>query len=79
MELPWTSYWLPPRSPNCDYLKDKQVKDTQKIYYKASIAEPIDDATSSIGSPTYSTMQHPLLSSINVSSRPFEINKDYLR
>jgi len=55
------------------------VEDTQKIYYKASIAEPIVEANSSTGSPTYSTMQPLSFSSINVISKPFEINKDYLR
>jgi len=67
------------RSSNYDYLKDNQVEDAQKIHYKAPIAEPIDEATSSIGSSTYSTMQPPPFSSINVISTPFEINKDYLR
>jgi len=70
---------MPSRSSSYDYSKDNQVKNTQKIYYKAPIAEPIDEATSSIGSPTYSTMQPPSFSSINVISTPFEINKDYLR
>ena len=70
---------MPSRSASYDYSKDNQVKDTQKIYYKAPIAEPIDEATSSIGSPTYSTMQPPSFSSINVISKPFEINRDYLR
>ena len=70
---------MPSRSSNYDCLKDNQVEDTQKIYYKAPIAEPIDEATLSISSPTYSTMQPPLFSSINAISKPFEINKDYLR
>ena len=70
---------MPSRSSNYDYLKDNQVEDTQKIYYKAPIAEPINEASSSIGSPTYSTMQPPSFSSINVISKPIEINKDYLR
>ena len=70
---------MPSRSPNYDYLKDNQVEDTQKIYYKGPIVEPIDEATSSIGSPTFSNMQPPSFSSINVISKPFEINKDYLR
>ena len=78
VEFPRTSYSLPSRSPNYGYLKDNQVEDTQKIYYKAPIAEPIDEATSSIGSPTYSNMQPPSFSSTNVISKPFEINKDYL-
>jgi len=76
LELPRTSYSMPSRSTSYDYSKDNQVEDTQKIYYKAPIAEPIDEATSSIGSPTYSTMQSL---SINVISKPLEINKDYLR
>ena len=54
LELPRTSYSMPCRSASYDYPKDNQVEDTQKIYYKAPIAEPIDEATSSIGSPTYS-------------------------
>ena len=70
---------MPSRSTSYDYLKDNQVEDIQKIYYKAPIAEPIDEATSSIVSLTYSTMQPPSLSSINGISKPFEINKDYLR
>ena len=41
---------MPSRSSNYDYSKENQVKDTQKIYYKAPTAEPIDEATSSIGS-----------------------------
>ena len=45
------------RSSNYDYSKDNQVEDTQKIHYKAPIAELIDEAISSISSPTYSTMQ----------------------
>ena len=57
--LPRTSYSMPSRSSSYDYSKDNQVEDTQKIYYKAPIAEPIDEATSSIGSPTYSNMQPP--------------------
>ena len=55
------------------------MEDSQKIYYKAPIAEPIDEVTSSIGSPTYSSTQPVSFSSINVISKPFEINKDYLR
>jgi len=70
---------MPSRSSNYDYPKDNQVEDTQKIYYKGPIAEPIDEATSSIGSPTYSTMQPRSFSSINVISKLFKINKDYLR
>ena len=66
---------MPSRSSSYDYSKDNQVKDTKKIYYKA----PIDEATSSIGSPTYSTMQPRSFSSINVISKLFKINKDYLR
>ena len=50
LELPRTSYSTPSRSASYDYLKDNQVEDTQKIYYKAPIAEPIAEATSSIGS-----------------------------
>ena len=52
LELPRTSYSMPSRSASYDYSKDNQVEDTQKIYYKAPIAEPIDEVTSSIGSPT---------------------------
>ena len=70
---------MPSRSSNYDYVKDNQVEDTQKIYYKAPIAEPIDEATSSICSPTYSTMQPPSFSSINVILSPCEINKYNLR
>ena len=79
IELPRTSYSMSSRSSNYDYLKDNQVEGTQKINYKAPAAEPIDEATSSIGFPTYSTMQPPSFSSINVISKPFEINKDYSR
>jgi len=79
MELPQTSYSMPSRSSNYDYLKDNQVEDTQKIYYEAPIAKPIDEANSSIDSPTYSTLQPLSFSLINVISRPFDINKDYLR
>lgn len=79
MELRRSSYSTPSRSSNYDYLKDKQVEDSQKNYYQAPIAEPIDEASSSIGSPTYSTMQPPTLSSGNVISKPFENNKDYPR
>jgi len=78
MELPRTSYSMHSRSSNYDYLKDNQAEDTQKIYYKTPIVELIDEATSSAGSPTYSTMQPPSFSSINAISRPFEINKDNL-
>jgi len=60
------------------YLKDNQVEDSQKIYYKAPIPEPIDKASCSSGSPIYSTMQPPTFSSINYISNPFEISKDYL-
>jgi len=70
---------MPSWSSNYDYSTDNQVEDTQKIHYKAPIAEPINEATSSIGSPTYSTARPPSFSSINVISKPFEINKDYLR
>ena len=67
------------KSSNYDYLKDNQVEDTQKIYYKAVIAEQIDEASSSIGSPTFSAMQPPTFPLINVISKPFEISNDYLR
>ena len=70
---------MPSWSSNYDYSKNNQVEDTQKIYYKAPIAEPINEATSSIGSPTYTTTQPPSFSSTNVISKPFEFNKDYLR
>ena len=66
---------MPSRSTSYDYPKDNQVEDTQKIYYKAPIAEPIDEATSSIGSPTYSTMQPPSFSFINVISTPLKSTK----
>jgi len=39
----------------------------------------IDEASSSIGLPTYSTMQRLTSSSINVISKPFEMSKDCLR
>ena len=39
----------------------------------------IDEASSSIGLQTYSTMQRLTFSSINVISKPFEISKDCLR
>jgi len=48
---------MPSKSSNYDYLKDNLVEDSQNIYYEASIAEPIEEASSSNGSPTYSTMQ----------------------
>ena len=67
------------KSSNYDYLKGNKVEDSQKIYCKAPITQPIDEVSSSIGSPTYSAMQPPTCSSINVISRPFEVSKDYLR
>ena len=70
---------MPSKSFNYDYLKGNKVEDSQKIYYKAQITQPIDEVSSSIGSPTYSAMQPPPFSSINVISKPFEISKDYLR
>ena len=70
---------MPCKSSNYDYLKNNEVEDSQKIYYKAPITEPIDEASFSTGSPAYSTMQPPKFSSINVISKPFEISKDYLR
>ena len=70
---------MPPKSSTHDYIKDDLVEYSQKIYYKALIVEPIDEASSSIGSPTYSTMEPSTFSSINFISKPFEINEDYLR
>jgi len=78
VKLPWSSYSTPCKSLNCDHLKNNQAEDSQKIYYKAPIGEPINEVSSSIGSPTYSTMQPLTFSSIKVFSKPFEISKDYL-
>jgi len=69
---------MPSKCSNYNYLMDNWVHDSHKIYYKASIAKLIDEASSSIGLPTYSTMQPRTFSSINVSSKPFEISADYL-
>ena len=49
-------------------MKDNQAEDTQKIYYKTPIVELIDEATSSAGSPTYSTMQPPFLQLMSFQS-----------
>ena len=70
---------MPSKSSNFEYLKGNKVEDSQKIYYEAPIAEPIDEASSSIGSPTYLTMQPPTFFSINVILQPFEISEDYIR
>jgi len=56
-------------------IKNNQVEDSQKIYYEAPIIEPIDEASSSFGSPTYSAMQPPIFSSVNVISKPFKISR----
>ena len=79
VKLPGFSYSMPSKSSIYDYLKDDPVEDSKKIYYKAPIVEPIDEASSSIGSPTYSTMQPLTFSSKNFISKPFEISKDYWR
>ena len=68
---------MPSKSSNYYCLKHNQVEDSQNIYYKAPIAEPIDEAFSSNVSPTYSTMQPSKLSLINVISNPFEIGEYY--
>jgi len=79
VKLPRFSYSMPSKSSTYDYIKDNLVEYSQKIYYKAPIVEPIDEASSSIGSPTYSTMQPLTFSSKNFISKPFEISKDYWR
>ena len=56
VKLHLSSYSTPCKSFNYDYLKTNQVDDFQKIYYKALIIEPIDEASSSFGSLAYSTM-----------------------
>jgi len=78
VKLPWSSYSTPCKSSNCDYLKNNQAEDSQKIYYEAPIAEPIDEASSSIGSLVYLTTRPPTFSSINVISKPYKFSKDYL-
>ena len=75
VELPQSSDSMPSKSSNYDYLKHNQVEDSQNIYYKAPIAEPIDEALCF----KYSTMQSLTFSVINVISKTFEISKDYLR
>jgi len=70
---------MPSKSSNYDYLKDNQVEYSQYIYYKAQIVEPIDEASSSNVSPTYSSTQPPKFYSINVISNAFQISEDYLR
>ena len=79
VELPRSSYSMPSKSSNYDYLEDTQIEDSQKNYYEAPIIEQIDEASSSISSPRYSTVQPPTFSSTNVISKPFEISKYYLR
>ena len=79
VKLPWSSYSVPCKSSNYDYLKNNEAEDSQKIYYKAPTTKPIDEASFSIGSPACSTMQPPNFSSNNVISKPFEVSKDYLR
>ena len=79
VKLHRSSYSMPSKSSNYDYLEVIQVEYSQKIYYKAVITEQIDEASSSIGSQTYSAMQPPTFFWINFISKPFEINEDYLR
>ena len=42
VKLPRSSYSMPSKSSNYDYLKDNQVEDSQQIYYEAPIAEQAD-------------------------------------
>ena len=70
---------MPSKSSNYDCLKDNQVEDSQNLYYKAPIAELIDETSSLNVSPTYSTMKPQKFSTINVISNSFETNEDYLR
>ena len=67
------------KSSNYGLKNITKQKILKKNYYKAPITEPIDEASSTIGSPIYSTVQPPTFSSINIISKPFDIGKDYLR
>ena len=70
---------MPSKYSNDDYPKGNKLEDSHKIYCKAGIVELIDEASSSIGLPMYSTMQRLTFSSVNAISKPFKINKYYLR
>ena len=42
VKLPRSSYSMPSKSSNYDYLKDNKVGDSQQIYYEAPIVEQAD-------------------------------------
>ena len=43
---------MPSRSFHCEYPKNTQQDGSQEIYFKIPIIEPVDEATSYIGSLT---------------------------